>query len=258
MMDAQILPKDQLDKLTKPLVVAYCIKLQENIYAQLTKAIALAEAVHSKVDLLTDRIEKLESEKMINKSVIKALNRQIIENTQYSRKETIEVHGVEEEVGSDDDLEDSICQLLSMSGEDVAPADLHACHRLSNSKQVIAKFKCRKKKTAVLAGKKNIMHCFTNKNADQEKKKQAKRQQLGFNKVWINESLSRHYNTMQWKCRMLHRKNEINSFWFYNGHLNIKLTETGNKLRIVDDDDLERETGINIVEFMKEFIKKDR
>ena len=60
-----------------------------------------------------------------------------------------------------------------------------------------------------MTGKKNIQHSNTNKNADQEKQKRAKRLNLGFDKVWINESLSNHYKSLQWKCRMLHKKNDI-------------------------------------------------
>ena len=255
-MAATILQKSQLDRMTKPEVVAYCIKLQEDIHAKLLKAISQTEAVNTKFDLLADRIEKLESEREISKSVIKALKRQVIQNTQYSRKESIEVHGVEEEVGDGSVLEGRICQLLTMSGEVVAPADLQACHRLANSTQVIAKFKCRKNKSVVMTGKKNIMHSHTSKNAEQEKTKRVKRQQLGFDRVWINESLSSHYKSLQWKCRMLHKKQEIHSFWFFNGHMNIKLTETGNRIRILDDNDLEEEIGIDTAEFFKQFDKK--
>ena len=38
--------------------------------------------------------------------------------------------------------------------------------------------------------------------------------------------------------------------------MQIKLTETGNRIRIIDDDDLERETGIVMAEFLKQFEKK--
>ena len=126
--------------MSKAEVVAYCIKLQENIHEQLKKAVSQSEAANAKIDLLSDRIDKLESDKEISRCLMKALKRQVHQNTQYSRKETIEVHGVDDDVGDGKELETKICQLLSMSGEEVCPADLHACHRLANNKQVIAKF----------------------------------------------------------------------------------------------------------------------
>ena len=80
---------------------------------------------------------------------------------------------------------------------------------------------------------------------------------LGFGQVWINKSMSNHYKSMHWKCCMLHKHEHIDSYWFYNGHLQIKVTETSNKLEIADDDDLE-EAGIDldISAFLQQFIKR--
>ena len=43
-------------------------------------------------------------------------------------------------------LEDTIRKALSLTGQEVVPEDLHACHRMSNRDRVIAKFKDRKLK----------------------------------------------------------------------------------------------------------------
>ena len=44
----------------------------------------------------------------------------------------------------------SVCKALSLTGVNVAPEDLHACHRMKRSDRVIIKFKCHKQKQSVM------------------------------------------------------------------------------------------------------------
>ena len=46
----------------------------------------------------------------------------------------------------DNVLEDTICKAFSLTGQEVVPEDLHACHRMSNRDRVIVKPKDRKLK----------------------------------------------------------------------------------------------------------------
>ena len=43
-------------------------------------------------------------------------------------------------------MEDTICKALSLTGQEVVPEDIHACHQMSNRDRVIVKFKDRKLK----------------------------------------------------------------------------------------------------------------
>ena len=45
---------------------------------------------------------------------------------------------------------------------------------------------------------------------------------------------------------MLLKEAAIESHWFFNGHLCIKLSEAGKRIEIVDDEDLEKATGVDI------------
>ena len=65
-----------------------------------------------------------------------------VTNSQYSRREAIELNPVPAEI-HEDVLEDSICKALSLTGVNVVPEDLQACHRMKRSDRVIVKFKCR-------------------------------------------------------------------------------------------------------------------
>ena len=238
-------------------VISYCIQLQDSIHGRLEKALQDTERANANIELLTARVDILESEREVSKHVTKALTRQIHQNSQYLRKESLEIHGVEDEAGEGDELEINICKLLSMSGEKVVPDDLQACHRLANKKQVICKLKCRKQKFAIMKRRMNIQDSSRNKDKNIEKQKQDARKKLSFGRVWINESLAPHFKSMQWKCRMLQKHEHIHSYWFFNGHLQIKLSEASTRQEIIDDDDLEEAgIGIDINAFLQQYRKK--
>ena len=57
----------------------------------------------------------------------------------------IEINPVPEDI-QDTQLEESICQALSLTGTPVSTGDLEACHRMRRRDRVIVKFSSRKKK----------------------------------------------------------------------------------------------------------------
>ena len=78
-----------------------------------------------------------------------------VTNSQYSRRETIELNPVPAEI-HEDVLEDSICKALSLTGVNVVPEDLQACHQTKKSDRVIVKFKCCKQKQSLIYKRKNL------------------------------------------------------------------------------------------------------
>ena len=66
-------------------------------------------------------------------------------NSQYSRRETIELNPVSAHI-IEDVLEENIYKALSLTGVNVVPNDLHTCHRMKKTDRVIVKFKCCKQK----------------------------------------------------------------------------------------------------------------
>ena len=67
------------------------------------------------------------------------LDRNAVTNSQYSRRETIKVNHVRAEI--QDVLEASVCKALSLTEVNIAPEDLHVCHRMKRLDRVIVKFK---------------------------------------------------------------------------------------------------------------------
>ena len=79
----------------------------------------------------------------------------VFTNAQYYRRESVEVDPVPQSI-SDEELEQNICKALSLTGHEVKPDGLQACHRLKKKKSVIVKFKCRKLKWRVVVSRKNL------------------------------------------------------------------------------------------------------
>ena len=90
-------------------------------------------------DVLVERITQLE--------------RNNLNNAQYTRKEILEINPVPSDI-ADDVLEQSVCQY----GISAEPDDLQACHRMRKKDRVIIKFKCRKQKHGVLISRKTLQN----------------------------------------------------------------------------------------------------
>ena len=60
------------------------------------------------------------------------LKRKTVANSQYSRGETIELNPVPADI-TEDVLEENFCKGLSLTGVNVVPNDLHACHQMKMS-----------------------------------------------------------------------------------------------------------------------------
>ena len=99
----------------------------------------------------TSKYDKVYSELQQCKSYNSHLLTRIIQlknavtNSQYSRREAIELNPVPAEI-YEDILEDNICKALSLTGVNLVPEDLQACHRMKRWDRVIVKFKYRKQK----------------------------------------------------------------------------------------------------------------
>ena len=74
------------------------------------------------------------------------LERSVVTDSWYSRRETIELNYVPAEI-QEDVSEESVCKALSLTGVNVVPEDLHAFHRMKRSDRLIVKLKCCKQKS---------------------------------------------------------------------------------------------------------------
>ena len=126
-----------------------------NIDATLTDLSDRFNDFTSKYDKVYSELQQCKSYKSHLLTRIIQLERNAVTNSQYSRRETIEINPVPAEI-HEDALEDSICKALSLTGVNVVPEDLQACHRMKRSDRVIVKFKCRKQKQSLIYKRKNL------------------------------------------------------------------------------------------------------
>ena len=114
--------------------------------------------------------------KLLTERVVQ-LERNVVTNAQYYWRELVEVNAVPSSI-SDEELEVNICKALSLTGYEVKPDDLQACHHLKKKEPVAVKLKCRKLKRSVLVNRKNLRN-----------KSEALRQLRFSGKLFISESL---------------------------------------------------------------------
>ena len=203
--------------------------------------------LHKKISDLTNRFnyflrkfEVVSSELAIARNCNRLLTERVVQlernavtNAQYHRRESVEVNPVPPSI-SDEELELNICQALSLTGHEVKPDDLQACHRLKKKESVIVKFKCRKLKQKVLVNRKNLR----NKSEDLR--------QLKFSgKLFISESMCHENHQLAYKCRQLKNAGKIHSTWFWNNAVNVKLSERSNPVKIFHIIDIEKLFGID-------------
>ena len=159
--------------------------------------------------------------------IIIQLERNAVTNSQYSRRETIELNPVPADI-TEDVLEENICKALSLTGVNVVPNDLHTCHRMKRTDRVIVKFKCRKQKNSVMYKRKNL----GNKSQELSNLKFSGR-------LFVSESMSHENQQLAYKCRQLKSARKIHSTWFFNNVVNLKLTEHGRIYKIFHVTDIE-------------------
>ena len=115
----------------------------KNINAKLTDLSEKFNKFTSKYDKVYSELQQCKSFNSHLLTRIIQLERNAATNSQYSRRETIELNPVPGEIHV---MEESICKVLSLTGVKVVPEDLHACHRMKRLDRVIVKFKCHKQK----------------------------------------------------------------------------------------------------------------
>ena len=120
-------------------------------------------SLNSRFEYFIKKDDKLNSELLISKNCISLLLKRItnlernaLNNAQYVRRETIEINPIPQSIPTTD-LENKICQVLSLTGTTVTSDNLQACHSMKNKEKVIVKFKDRKERNKVVFIWKELM-----------------------------------------------------------------------------------------------------
>ena len=142
----------------------------------------------SKYDKVYSELQQFKSYNSHLLTRIIQLEPNAVTNSQYSRRETIELNPVPAEI-REDVLEHSICKALSLIGVNLVLEDLQAFHQMKRSDRVIVKFKCCKKKQSLIYKCKNLGT------------KSQERNNLKFSeRLFVSESMSHENQQLAYKC----------------------------------------------------------
>ena len=155
-----------------------------------------------------------------------SLETQSFESQQYSRRDSLEVVGIDLSV-PDKDLESKAREIFEEIGVTVEPRDIQACHRLFDNKRTIIKFVNRKTAMEVLSKRSELSEIPHYKK-----------------KLYINESLCPHYRYIHGKCKELWQNKKIFGFWIANGTVKYRMQENGHAYKVKHINDLEKIFGV--------------
>ena len=120
--------RSQLEHLSKDELIDELMSI-EDITSKLANLTTRFDNFSRRFEILSS---KLAVSKNCNRLLIERiiqLERNAVNNALNHRRESIEVSPVPASIG-DEELEDCICKALSLTGHEVFPDDLQACHRL--------------------------------------------------------------------------------------------------------------------------------
>ena len=199
--------------------------------------------LNSRFEDFIKKYDKLKSELLISKNCnslllkrITNLERNALNTAQYVRRETIEISPIPHSIPSAD-LENKVCQALSLTGTTVTPDDLQAWHRMKNKEKVFIKFKDRQQRNKVIFNRKEL----------KSKGEQLRHLQFGPS-FFINDSMCFENQSLFYRCRQLKNVGKSFSFWFFNNTMNVKLIENGPVTKIFLVIDLENLLQVDSIE----------
>ncbi len=167
-----------------------------------------------------------------------ALEKQQIQADQYSRKETIEIRGFDENL-PDKEIEKKVVQVLNAIKEEhdaeFKTDDIHACHKLKNKRIVICKFVSRRRMRTTINNRTRLKTTDVSGIG-------------GVGKVVIHESMSYHYKNLHWKCMQLKKASTIKDAWFTNGKFKIVRAGEVDPIVVTDIDNVSHEIQIPVLE----------
>ena len=149
-----VLTRAQVDNLSREELIEELLK-----FSDITDKL---NGLNNRFEDFIKKYDELHSELLISKNCnsrllkqITNLERNALNNTQYVRRETIEINPIPQSVPNTD-LENKVCLALSLTGTTVRPDDLQACHCMKNKEKVIVKFKDRKQRNKVTFSRKEL------------------------------------------------------------------------------------------------------
>ena len=162
------------------------------------------------------------------REIVTSLEPQCWSNSQYSRRECLELTGIPEANGNNT-LENTVLKVFGKLEVNVDPSNVEDCHWVSSEngpKRVIVKVSKRKDAFKIRSSKRKL------KDMDLTS--------IGINNpIYISDSLCTYYKMLWRKCKSLPMNKLIHSFWVTNGSIRLRTVENGRTNVITHLSDLE-------------------
>ena len=184
---------------------------------------------------VTDQLNK--SVESLRKKVEKQLYDQQDNIEQYTRKNSLEIHGIPEELYTS--TEDVIIKLGEQLQVPISPEDIEISHKLysgkNNPKNIIVKFISHKKKSQLYKKrtelrKIKLVDMFPGSSMAATAK---------FRGLFINENLTSYRKHIMKKANNLKKDNLLQNVWTLDGKIFVKTSPEGSPIRIYCEDDLD-------------------
>ena len=169
----------------------------------------------------------MESELAVVKNVIHSLSKRLFDmerqcwaNSQYSRRECLELVSIPQSV-KDDDLEKVVTKIVNKVDISIIEMDMQAVQRVGKEGRTIIKLINRKDCQALLKVKRDLNN-LTMKDFGFEEK----------NEIYVNKILCPFCRLLWVKSKRLHHLQKICSFYVSNGFIKIKIKENDKGITI--------------------------
>ena len=198
-----------------------------------------------KCKLEIGKVEQLESQSSISKSINKALKDEILSlkrnanrNSQYSRQDNVEFSGIPDDI-PDKNLESTAIALLKKMDVSVEPRDIVDCHRLPKRKSVIVRFVNRKNAVKAIANGKQLRNNVSDMFS-------------GNCVVYVNRNLIPEYLSLRWKTKQLKQSSYVHEFGVNKRGIWAKMGPESRKKQIEIEEDLQEflPPGTNLRDFL--------
>ena len=183
---------------------------------------------------LNDEMKKMQEQVGEKDNRISALEKELSQTQQYSRRENIEILGIPNTVG-DDELEGKVISILNSIGCNISSYEIVACHRLrkTNANQSF-----------------NTIVRFTNRKIAYyalQNRKTLKWQYPSLPNLFIVENLCPRYKSIFDKCLELKREGLLKHVWSWNGTVHYKTVDDRNVqgTKVFHMSALENQFGLN-------------
>lgn len=195
------------------------IKIQNENLAMKNDIANLKDELSTKSQIIDDLKFKLEEVgKHSDSDELIEIERDNSELQQYIRRNNIEIAGIPDSV-KQDELEAKVIEIGKAVDVQICPKDIEACHRLYQKQNQQGP-----KRTVVRFVNRKLAENLIKKGKDFGKREIFDKANLS-KKIYINNNLCSYYRFLWGRVKALYNCEAIDSFWVYNGTVNLRFND---------------------------------